>query len=58
MNLVGQKGQKLRTRLDISGSLMIDCELSSSQQASQSGADVIHKPSLRKQKRKEFLGRE
>ena len=32
--------------------------VSSSQQASQSGADVIHKPSLRKQKRKEFLGRE
>ena len=32
--------------------------MSSSQQASQSGADVIHKPSLRKQKRKEFLGRE
>ena len=35
-----------------------DCELSSSLQASQSGAYVIHKPPLRKQKRKEFLGRE
>ena len=35
-----------------------DCELSSSHQASQSGADVIHKPPLRKQKRKEFLVRE
>ena len=32
--------------------------MNSSHQASQSGADVIHKPSLRKQKRKEFLGRE
>ena len=31
-----------------------DCELSSSHQASQSGAEVIHKPPLRKQKRKEF----
>ena len=35
-----------------------DCELSSSHQASQSGADVIHKPPLRKQKRKEFSVRE
>ena len=32
--------------------------LSSSQQASQSSADVIHMPPLRKEKRKEFLGRE
>ena len=31
-----------------------DCELSSSHQASESGADVIYKPLLRKQKRKEF----
>ena len=44
MNLVGEKGQKLRKRLDVSGSQQIDHELSSSHQASQSGADVIHKP--------------
>ena len=58
MNLVGEKGQKLRKRLDVSGSQQIDHELSSSHQASQSGADVIHKPPLRKQKRKMFLDRE
>ena len=43
MNLVGEKGQKLGKRLDVSGSQRIDRELSSSHQASQSGADVIHK---------------
>ena len=35
-----------------------DCELSSSHQASELGADVIYKPILRKQKRKEFSGKE
>ena len=35
-----------------------DCELSSSHLASPLGADVIHKPPLRKQKRKMFLDRE
>ena len=56
MNLVGEKGQKQ----DKAGLLWVpaDYELSSSHQASQSGAEEIHKPPLRKQKRKEFLGRE
>ena len=56
MNLVGEKGQKQ----DKAGLLWVpaDYELSSSHQASQSGAEVIHKPPLRKQKRKEILGRE
>ena len=35
-----------------------NCELSSSHQASQSGANVIQKQPVTKQKRKEFLGRE
>ena len=50
-----RKRTETRTRLDISGSQLT---VSSSHQASQSGADVIHKPPLRKQKRKEFLGSE
>ena len=51
--------KKIETQ-DKAGHLWVpaDCELSSSHKASQSGADVIHKPPLRKQKRKEFLGRE
>ena len=49
MNLVGEKGQKQ----DKAGLLWVpaDYELSSSHQASQSGADVIQKPPLKKQKR-------
>ena len=58
MNLVGEKGQKLRKRLDVSGSQQIDHELSSSHQASQSGANVIQKQPVTKQKRKEFLVRD
>ena len=57
MNLVGEKGQKHRTRLDISGSQLIVSWVSI-HQASKSGADVIHKPPLKKEWRKEFLGRE
>ena len=56
-----ESGWRKRTETqDKAGHLWVsaDCELSSSHQASQSGADVIHKPSLKKQKRKEFLGRE
>ena len=51
--------KKIETQ-DKAGHLWVpaDCELSSSHKASQSGADVIHKPPLRKQKRKEFLVRE
>lgn len=47
MILVGEKGQKHRTGLDISGAQLI--ELSFSHQASESGADVIHKPPLKKE---------
>ena len=47
MSLVGAKGQKHRTRLDISGSQwIVSCF---SLQASESGADVIHKPPLKKE---------
>ena len=56
-----ESGWRKRTETqDKAGHLWVpaDCELSSSHKASQSGADVIHKPPLRKQKRKEFLGRE
>ena len=35
-----------------------DCEMSSSHQASQSCADVIHMPPLMKEKRKKFLVRQ
>ena len=59
--LLYESGWRKRTETqDKAGHLWVpaDCELSSSHQASQSGADVIHKPPLRKQKRKEFLGRE
>ena len=59
--LVYESGWRKRTQTqDKAGHLWVpdDCELSSIHQASQSGADVIHKPPLRKQKRKEFLGRE
>ena len=56
MNLVGEKGQKQ----DKAGLLWVpaDYELSSSHQASQSGADVIHMPPLMKEKRKKFLVRQ
>ena len=56
-----ESGWRKRTETqDKAGQLWVpaDCELSSSHQASQSGAEEIHKPPLRKQKRKEFLGRE
>ena len=59
--LLYESGWSKRTETqDKAGHLWVptDCELSSSHQASQSGADVIHKPPLRKQKRKEFWGRE
>ena len=59
--LVYESGWRKRTQTqDKAGHLWVpdDCELSSIHQASQSGADVIHKPLLRKQNRKEFLGRE
>ena len=59
--LLYESGWRKRTETqDKAGHLWApaDCELSSSLQASQSGAYVIHKPPLRKQKRKEFLGRE
>ena len=55
--LLYESGWRKRTETqDKAGHLWVsaDCELSSSHQASQSGADVIHKPSLKKQKRKEF----
>lgn len=47
MILVGEKGQKHWTGLDISGAQLI--ELSFSHQASESGADVTHKPPLKKE---------
>ena len=59
--LLYEPGWRKRTETqDKAGHLWVpaDCELSSSHQASQSGAEEIHKPPLRKQKRKEFLGRE
>ena len=59
--LLYESGWRKRTETqDTAGHLWVpaDCELSSSHQASQSGADVIHKPLLRKQKRKEFSVRE
>ena len=59
--LVYESGWRKRTQnQDKAGHLWVpaDCELSSRHQASQSGADVIHKLPLRKQKRKEFLDRE
>ena len=55
--LLYESGWRKRTETqDKAGHLWVpaDCELSSSHQASQSGAEVIHKPPLRKQKRKEF----
>ena len=42
-----EKGQKHRTRLDLW--VPADCELSFIPQASESGADVIHKPPLKKE---------
>ena len=59
--LLYESGWRKRTETqDKAGQLWVpaDCELSSSHKASQSGADIIHKPPLRKQKKKEFLGRE
>ena len=59
--LLYESGWRKRTETqDKTGHLWVpaDCELSSSHKASQSGADIIHKPPLRKQKKKEFLGRE
>ena len=59
--LLYESGWRKRTETqDKAGQLWVpaDCELSFSHQASQSGAEEIHKPPLRKQKRKEFLGRE
>ena len=56
-----ESGWRKRTETqDKAGHLWVpaDCELSSIHQASKSGADVIHKTPLKKQKRKEFLGRE
>ena len=51
--------RKRKETQDKAGHLWVpaDFELTSSHQASQSGADIIHKPPLRKQKRKEILGR-
>ena len=51
--LLYEFGWRKRTETqDKAGHLWVpaDCELSSSHQASQSGADVIHKPPLRKQR--------
>ena len=47
MNLVGEKGQKHKTRLD---NLWVptDCELSFNYQSSESGDYVIHRPPLNK----------
>ena len=59
--LLYEPGWRKRTETqDKAGHLWVpaDCELSSIHQASKSGADVIHKTPLKKQKRKEFLGRE
>ena len=53
--LLYESGWRTRTETqDKAGHLWVpaDCELSSSLQASQSGAYVIHKPPLKKQKRK------
>ena len=61
MTFLYEYGWRKRTETqDKAGQLWVpaDRELSSSHQASESGADVIHKPNLRKPKRKEFLGRE
>ena len=55
--LLYEPGWRIRTEIqDKAGYLWVpaDCELSSSHEASQSGAEVIHKLPLRKQKRKEF----
>ena len=55
--LLYEPGWRIRTEIqDKAGYLWVpaDCELSSSYEASQSDAGVIHKPPLRKQKRKEF----
>ena len=59
--LLYESGWRKRTETqDKAGHLWVpaDCDLSSSHQASESGAVVIHKPPLKKQKRKEILGRE
>ena len=59
--LLYESGWRKRTETqEKAGHLWVpaDCELSSSHQASEPGADVIHKPPLRKQKRKGFLGSE
>ena len=59
--LLYESGWRKRTEpQDKAGHLWVpaDCELSSIHQASESSADVIHKSPLRKQKGKEFLGRE
>ena len=56
-----ESGWRKRTETqDKAGHLWIpaDCQLSSRHQASESGVDVIHKPPLKKQKRKEILSRE
>ena len=50
--LLYESGWRKRTETqDKAGHLWVpaDCELSSSHQASESGADVIHKPSLKKE---------
>ena len=50
--LLYESGWRKRTETqDKAGHLWVpaDCELSSSHQASQSGADVIHKPPLKKE---------
>ena len=55
--LLYEPGWRITTEIqDKAGYLWVpaDCELSSSYEASQSDAGVIHKPPLRKQKRKEF----
>ena len=59
--LLDESAWRKRTEIqDRAGHLWVpaDCELSSIHQASESSADVIHKSPLRKQKGKEFLGRE
>ena len=60
-SLLYESGWRKRTEIqDRAGHLWVpaDCELSSSHQAMESGADVIHKLSLKKAQRKEFWGRE
>ena len=59
--LLYESGWRKRTETqNKAGNLWVpaNCELSSSHQASQSGANVIQKQPVTKQKRKEFLGRE